>query len=49
MADRVSRRGKKETVYFRGMFVWIIVYNFYNIFLHAFINKKRPIQGNVFL
>ena len=33
MADRVSRRGKRKTVQFRGMFVWIIVFYFYNIFL----------------
>ena len=33
MADHVSRRGKRKTVQFRGMFVWIIVFYFYNIFL----------------
>ena len=33
MADRVSRRGKRKTVQFWGMFVWIIVFYFYNIFL----------------
>ena len=27
------RRGKKKTVQFRDMFVWIIVFYFYNIFL----------------
>ena len=35
MADRVSRRSKRKTVQFRGMFVFvsIIVFYFYNIFL----------------
>ena len=33
MADRVSRRGKRKTTQFGGMFVWIIVFYFYNIFL----------------
>jgi hypothetical protein len=28
VADRVSRRGKRKTVQFRGMFVWIIVFYF---------------------
>ena len=54
MADRVSRRGKRKTVHFRGMFVFY----FYNIFLHicilykkkevtnAFQRPTRPIQGD---
>ena len=33
MADRVSRRGKRKTVQFRGTFVSSIVFYFYNIFL----------------
>ena len=33
MADRVSQRGNRKTVKFRGMFLWIIVFYFYNIFL----------------
>ena len=33
MADRVSKRDKRKTVQFRGMFVWIIVFYFYIIFL----------------
>ena len=42
MADRVSRRGKRKTVQFWGMFVWIIVFYFYNICLtiYAFYNKR---------
>ena len=28
MADRVSRRGERKTVQFRGMIVWIIVFHF---------------------
>ena len=41
MADRVSRRGKRKTVQFRGMFVWIIVFYFYNIFLPTCIFNNR--------
>ena len=33
MADRVSGRAKRKTVQVRGMFIWIIVFYFYNIFL----------------
>ena len=33
MADHVSRLGKRKTVQFIGMFVWIIVFYFYDIFL----------------
>ena len=42
MAERVSQRGKRKTGQFRGMFVWIIVFYFYNIFLtiNAFYNKN---------
>ena len=31
--DSHGRRGKRKTVQFRGMFVWTIVFYFYNIFL----------------
>ena len=38
MVDRVSRRGKRKTVHFRVMFVWIIVFYFYNIFLPTYMH-----------
>ena len=41
MADRVSRRGKKKTVQFRGMFVWNSVFYFYNIFLPVRFSKTN--------
>ena len=47
MADRVSRRGRRKTVQFRGMFVWIIELYFYNIFLpimHFITNSYRRLS-----
>ena len=41
MTDRVSRRGKRKTAHFRGMFLWIIVFYFYNTFLPICKKKKR--------
>ena len=42
MVGRVSRRGKRKTVQFRGMIVWIIVfYTFTTSFYpYAFYNKR---------
>ena len=45
MADRVCRRGKRKTVQFRGMFVWTIVFYFYNIFLTICILKRVPLTS----
>ena len=42
---RVSRRGKKKTTQFRGVFVWIIVFYFQNIFpTNAFYNKQLQVK-----
>ena len=41
MADRVSRQGKRKTVQFRGMFVWIIVFYFTTSFYPYAFYKKR--------
>ena len=60
MADRVSRRGKRKIVQFRGMFVWIFVFQFVqhlsahmhlitNGYTDAYQRPTRPIQGYVFL
>ena len=41
MANRVSRRGKKKTVQFRGMFVWIIVIIIIIIILFAITVQNK--------
>ena len=40
MADHVSRRCKRKTVQFRGMFVWIIVFYFYIFLPHVHFIKN---------
>ena len=40
MADRVSQRGKRKTVQFRGMFVWTLYSTFIFLPIYAFYYKR---------